>query len=669
VLIKWNEIDQDDFETNTVDLVRLLINKSLEFEREIEILHKQMSTMTETNSVTLKQVLATAEESHSHKLAEEKRKISNQEKEKNELLQDELKSLYEAKLIEKEAEHLQETSALLSRLEEMEKELESKSILAQQVSVTSCKVNNEKNALQKKLDECVEIIKENEIKHDELVEVNKCQMKAMETELQDTINQYKVQCQQHAITIVSLESKLLNTQKDCDVWKEQLDKHKRKSEELKKEIDAFQAIAQNSEDKSKSLMVSLRRQLTATNVSWENDRAKLSEMEDHIRAAQNAHKYEIDKLNKFHSNQLSDLKQQLSQKENEIFDLKKKLEGIESNTRTNNDDTETTLENHRIPAIEETKYCETAIDDETQTNDTDGVDSPLMATGYQCLGENHAGIIESQRIAISEMRRKLKVLQETNPPVPSHQAALKELASLRQELIQLKADNAVAKREQRLRKDVETITEVPLASEHNHYATELEEALQESEKSYVNLIKSLCEMLSIPFPPTFKSLHDTNKVSRQHICRERNEFITSTLTQSLTALRHRKQSHPKPHHKDTSNHEEPKKISTVSPDLSGYGVYSSDILEQLDQEKRLQQAMSKRQEFSLSKRSNRRRAHSCLSTPDEVQKRIDELRKIYCRKIDKKSAEIFHLKKELNTSQQNNDMMASKLKLMKKSHN
>ena len=125
--------------------------------------------------------------------------------------------------------------------------------------------------------------------------------------------------------------------------------------------------------------------------------------------------------------------------------------------------------------------------------------------------------------------------------VPSHQAALKELAKLRQELTQQKTEDII-RSEQDKRKDEVVVPDIcPISSGRSQHVLELQDTLQDSETAvrnkstcllitcfsnqYYQLLETLCDKLSIPHPPEYKPLTDANKVARQHILKERNEVI------------------------------------------------------------------------------------------------------------------------------------------------
>lgn len=68
--------------------------------------------------------------------------------------------------------------------------------------------------------------------------------------------------------------------------------------------------------------------------------------------------------------------------------------------------------------------------------------SKLTEAGHHCLREKHGDIIENQKTAIAQLRKKVSDLELAKPPIGSHQATLKELSRVRHELAKLKATGA-----------------------------------------------------------------------------------------------------------------------------------------------------------------------------------------------------------------------------------
>ena len=134
--------------------------------------------------------------------------------------------------------------------------------------------------------------------------------------------------------------------------------------------------------------------------------------------------------------------------------------------------------------------------------------------------------------------------------VPSHQSALKELAKLRQEISQMRAEEIIKqetmKREQ-LEKNKETEVEMMSSQINSQRMNDLQETLSQSEtavstyfctwlsitcvtlshsfsKQYHSLLSLVCDKLSCPLPlSSSQRLVDANKVKREHIMKEREE--------------------------------------------------------------------------------------------------------------------------------------------------
>lgn len=69
----------------------------------------------------------------------------------------------------------------------------------------------------------------------------------------------------------------------------------------------------------------------------------------------------------------------------------------------------------------------------------------LTAMGAACRGERHSDIISHQKEALSEMRQRLKQLEQLRPPsAPSNDQAVQQVAVLKKEMAELRARQAIA---------------------------------------------------------------------------------------------------------------------------------------------------------------------------------------------------------------------------------
>ena len=81
---------------------------------------------------------------------------------------------------------------------------------------------------------------------------------------------------------------------------------------------------------------------------------------------------------------------------------------------------------------------------ETSAAETQSLTKELANLGAQCRGERHAHVIQRQREALSEMRGKIKTLEVGRPPALGKEEALQQVAILKRELSELRAQQAVS---------------------------------------------------------------------------------------------------------------------------------------------------------------------------------------------------------------------------------
>lgn len=68
----------------------------------------------------------------------------------------------------------------------------------------------------------------------------------------------------------------------------------------------------------------------------------------------------------------------------------------------------------------------------------------LTSMGAACRGERHCDIISHQKEALSEMRHRLKQLEQLRPGLPSNDQAVQQVAVLKKEMAEMRARQALA---------------------------------------------------------------------------------------------------------------------------------------------------------------------------------------------------------------------------------
>ncbi|KAI0210169.1 hypothetical protein LSAT2_005102 [Lamellibrachia satsuma] len=93
----------------------------------------------------------------------------------------------------------------------------------------------------------------------------------------------------------------------------------------------------------------------------------------------------------------------------------------------------------------ETKLASKEVESQTQLNliEEEGrITSELSALGAQCRGERHDQVIARQREALTELRARIKALEQTRPSLPTHNQALQQVMLLKKELSELHASQS-----------------------------------------------------------------------------------------------------------------------------------------------------------------------------------------------------------------------------------
>ena len=262
-----------------------------------------------------------------------------------------------------------------------------------------------------------------------------------------------------------------------------------------------------------------------------------------------------------HQREVDDLKEKLSQNEMIITDLNKEYNQLKGELKGRD-------EMMKQKTFELSNEMTSQIN-KSQVEEVGVPSNSLVSIGQQCLGENHEKVINSQQHAINDLRKKMNDLMISKPPglflfsinvkiivtiftVPSHQSALKELAKLRQEISQMRAEEIIKqetmKREQ-LEKNKESEVEMMSSQINSQRMNDLQETLSQSETAvstyfctwlsitcitfslslsfsnqYHSLLSLVCDKLSCPLPlSSSQRLVDANKVKREHIMKEREE--------------------------------------------------------------------------------------------------------------------------------------------------
>uniref|UniRef100_W5M386 Forkhead associated phosphopeptide binding domain 1 n=1 Tax=Lepisosteus oculatus TaxID=7918 RepID=W5M386_LEPOC len=131
----------------------------------------------------------------------------------------------------------------------------------------------------------------------------------------------------------------------------------------------------------------------------------------------------------------------------------------------------------------------------------------LADLGAKCKGHRHEEVIQRQREALAELRARIKALEQTRPQRSSPERAVQQVALMRRELSELRAQQAVADSLGPLRAARElsqtSSAELPLTDQafeetlDRTARLDLSDALDLSERTYRDLVKALSGALEL----------------------------------------------------------------------------------------------------------------------------------------------------------------------------
>ncbi|XP_077998057.1 uncharacterized protein LOC144451149 isoform X2 [Glandiceps talaboti] len=316
------------------------------------------------------------------------------------------------------------------------------------------------------------------------------------------------------------------------------------------------------------------------------------------------------------------------------------------------------------------------------TKEQEGViASELASTGAQCRGERHEQVIARQREALAELRSRIKGLEKSSPPIPSHDQALQQVVLLKKELAEMRAqqasitDGSVNLQDAILgQKVAEARGQIPPAVSDSAIERsariETQEALAESEKSYMELAKAIANQLDLGEIHGLRSVTHLPRDERERLTREREKAI-ELMVSRLRVLHQRldrKDELLQDYEKDLARlrqaehvaNEKAIQVETLATDVRSRveeNQYLRETLrrtrETLEQEKRLNTAIKNKKTFHMEKDEKNVKTwprHNCYH--DDTSQKKDKKKKEQKDTMLRKSYEIESLKTELTAKDQ-----------------
>ncbi|KAK1157263.1 forkhead-associated domain-containing protein 1 isoform X3 [Acipenser oxyrinchus oxyrinchus] len=299
----------------------------------------------------------------------------------------------------------------------------------------------------------------------------------------------------------------------------------------------------------------------------------------------------------------------------------------------------------------------------------------LADQGAKCRGHRHEEVIQRQRAALAELRERIKALEQTRPLLSSQEQAVQQVAIMRRELAELRAQQAISDNHDQdtvfgsnwLTKTSEGHSSGGMseAAVERTSRLDLSEALDLSERTYLDLVRALASLLNVGELPGSSSLKHAPPDERErlisqrhtdlellhtrlhllHSQLERKEELLSGYQRDLEQLRH---SQDLVHRQQVEVDRLREEFQEQSQESALLREALNRAQQRLDQEKRLNKAIKERKTFhleQLEKRSVKTPSHSCAQ--EDMRGKAEAKKAALQGKLKKKAYEIETLKKQL----------------------
>lgn len=184
----------------------------------------------------------------------------------------------------------------------------------------------------------------------------------------------------------------------------------------------------------------------------------------------------------------------------------------------------------------------------TQGSNMGKINAELTSLGAECKGERHSEIITRQREALAELRARIKALNQVQPVSPGNEELVQQVMLLKKELAEIRArqvmENDSAFREQlafSLDEDApvqngDSLGHKPLDLHIERAARQqLEEALDMSERCYLDLCNNAGGLLGVPNLSGMRSANHLPEDERMRLADDRRQDLEA-LSQRIKSL-------------------------------------------------------------------------------------------------------------------------------------
>ncbi|XP_072334485.1 forkhead-associated domain-containing protein 1-like isoform X2 [Scyliorhinus torazame] len=531
----------------------------------------------------------------------------------------------------------------------------------------------------------------------------------------EELAEFKEQIRQHSRTIVALEERLLTIAKQHQAAEEERGTLSSRLREAKKKLEEWErnstvrqpvqapppvvapiatdthvqeqacALLQKEFAETRiqvlaqqDVIIGLRRDLAGANARMSDLAGELSEKQK-MALEQNRAMVKCQAL------ELNTLQQQLV-KMSQLVDIKsEELQSKNAELRSCKEK----LDHQKVARKEKAMQCEKLQHElserESQQNQLsvhheDKVNSEAAMLAAQCKGHRHEEVIQRQREALAELRARNKALERTRTSRINQEMTSQHLTILKKELTDLKTQRAPSGDESfhstsqtndaaklKQRDDSFAISE---ASIDRTARLEMSEALDLSERTYLDLVKALSSLLEVKELSGSLSLKHIPRDEREKLGKARQnnmELLNNRVTQ-LKSQVERKDELLGGYEKDLKQfrrsqntlHKQQTDMESLQEQLLRQIEENNLIREsmermqsRLDQEKRLNKAIKQHKTFHLEpfeRRATKSPSHSCVK--EDIHDKTEARKKVMQEKLQKKDYEIQTLKKQLRKQDQ-----------------
>ncbi|XP_050412861.2 forkhead-associated domain-containing protein 1 isoform X1 [Patella vulgata] len=503
-----------------------------------------------------------------------------------------------------------------------------------------------------------DLIKMDQQKIDEIAAIRK-EMEAQEQLHQDNLVAHREQVSQHAVTICAMEERLSKVSKSNADYQDEIKTLNCKMQDLQTELTKAQrptippkpkvVIQRNTEELAalehlisvlrldnselkkqlsaqQDVITGLRRDLTGAS-------ARLSDITGELSENQKQEMEQNRELLERKGKDLNEARQQMAKLSKIVDKQKEEIKTLEKSLlrekdlvrqyKDGMDDKKNMIKEYEARLVDEREEQKKQLD----LLDHEGkITTELSALGAQCRGERHEAVIMRQREALAELRGRLKMLEHTRPPLPTHDQALQQVVILKKELAEMKAnqalneDNVLNNRsilDREINKAKGMIAKGTVEADIERTAhVETQSSLDSSEQSYFNLLKSVAGTLEAGDVEGLRPMAHLPRDDRTRLLAQR-ERTCDLLVKKIRVLKEvlaRKEGMLVNYEKDLEKLKQLKEVSeqksaqleALVNDVQGRSeetIYLRECLnrtkDRLEQEKRLNKAIKEKKTFHL----------------------------------------------------------------------